>query len=109
MEEWTIHTGQQQACAIGLLPQVRSISEELGIAFLGVGFDPKWLYEDVPKMPKARCAIAPVLMCRSWIQGPAACLLPPIPPPAPAPHQPRPQPALLRRPAGRLCTLMPLR
>ncbi|EFN52704.1 hypothetical protein CHLNCDRAFT_26566 [Chlorella variabilis] len=39
------------------LYQVRSISEELGIAFLGVGFDPKWLYEDVPKMPKARYAI----------------------------------------------------
>lgn len=36
------------------LLQVRSICEELGIAFLGVGFDPKWRYEDVPRMPKAR-------------------------------------------------------
>ncbi|PRW21064.1 glutamate--cysteine chloroplastic isoform A [Chlorella sorokiniana] len=39
------------------LYQVRSISEEMGIAFLGVGFDPKWRYEDVPRMPKARYAI----------------------------------------------------
>ncbi|KAL4451418.1 hypothetical protein ABPG77_009490 [Micractinium sp. CCAP 211/92] len=39
------------------LYQVRSICEELGIAFLGVGFDPKWRYEDVPRMPKARYAI----------------------------------------------------
>ncbi len=37
--------------------QVRSISEEMGIAFLGVGFDPKWRYEDVPRMPKARCVL----------------------------------------------------
>lgn len=36
------------------LTQVRSISEELGIAFLGVGFDPKWRYEEVSMMPKAR-------------------------------------------------------
>ncbi|KAI3430867.1 hypothetical protein D9Q98_009276 [Chlorella vulgaris] len=39
------------------LYQVRSISEELGIAFLGVGFDPKWRYEEVSMMPKARYAI----------------------------------------------------
>lgn len=39
------------------LYQVRSVSEELGVAFLGAGFDPKWKYEDVPKMPKQRYAI----------------------------------------------------
>lgn len=39
------------------LYQVRSISEEMGIAFLGVGFDPKWKNEDVPRMPKARYGI----------------------------------------------------
>jgi hypothetical protein len=37
--------------------QVKSISEEMGIAFLGSGFDPKWRYEDVPRMPKSRYAI----------------------------------------------------
>ncbi len=36
--------------------QVKSISEEMGIAFLGTGFDPKWRFEDVPRMPKQRCA-----------------------------------------------------
>lgn len=39
------------------LYQVRSVSEELGVAFLGAGFDPKWRYEDVPAMPKARYGI----------------------------------------------------
>ena len=39
------------------LYQVRSVSEELGIGFLGAGFDPKWKYEDIPKMPKQRYAI----------------------------------------------------
>jgi glutamate--cysteine ligase len=39
------------------LYQVRSVSEELGVAFLGAGFDPKWKYDDVPKMPKERYAI----------------------------------------------------
>ena len=26
----------------------------MGIAFLGAGFDPKWRFEDVPRMPKQR-------------------------------------------------------
>lgn len=39
------------------LYQVRSISEELGIAFLGTGFDPKWRFEDVDRMPKQRYKI----------------------------------------------------
>ena len=39
------------------LYQVKSISEEIGVAFLGTGFDPKWRYEDVPCMPKERYAI----------------------------------------------------
>ena len=34
--------------------QVRSICEELDIAFLGLGFDPKWRLEEVPRMPKVR-------------------------------------------------------
>lgn len=38
-------------------PQVRSVAEELGLAFLGAGFDPKWSNADVPAMPKARYAI----------------------------------------------------
>ncbi len=38
-------------------PQVRSVAEELGLAFLGAGFDPKWSNADVPAMPKARYQI----------------------------------------------------
>ena len=32
--------------------QVKTIGEELGIGFLGVGFDPKWGFKDIPVMPK---------------------------------------------------------
>jgi glutamate--cysteine ligase len=36
------------------LYQVRSVCEELGIAFLGAGFDPKWRLDEIPRMPKER-------------------------------------------------------
>lgn len=36
------------------LYQVKTIGEELGIGFLGTGFDPKWAVEQVPIMPKNR-------------------------------------------------------
>lgn len=36
------------------LYQVKTIGEELGIGFLGVGFDPKWRIDDIPVMPKDR-------------------------------------------------------
>jgi glutamate--cysteine ligase len=39
------------------LKQVRSVSEPLGIAFLGMGFQPKWRREDMQWMPKARYRI----------------------------------------------------
>jgi len=39
------------------LRQVRSVSEPLGIAFLGMGFQPKWAREDMQWMPKARYRI----------------------------------------------------
>ena len=39
------------------LKQVRSVSEPLGIAFLGMGFHPKWRREDMQWMPKARYRI----------------------------------------------------
>jgi glutamate--cysteine ligase len=39
------------------LRQVRSVSEPLGIAFLGMGFQPKWSREDMQWMPKARYRI----------------------------------------------------
>ncbi len=39
------------------LKQVRQVSEPLGIAFLGMGFQPKWRQEDMEWMPKARYRI----------------------------------------------------
>lgn len=35
-------------CAPLSVPQSKTIGEELGIGFLGVGFDPKWRIEDIP-------------------------------------------------------------
>ena len=36
------------------LYQVSSIAEEIGVGFLGVGFQPKWRREDIHVMPKGR-------------------------------------------------------
>ena len=39
--------------------QIKTMAQELGIAFLTAGFDPKWPVKDVPIMPKNRyrCAV----------------------------------------------------
>ncbi|TXG50510.1 hypothetical protein EZV62_023034 [Acer yangbiense] len=39
------------------LYQVKAISEEMGIGFLGIGFQPKWGIKDIPMMPKGRYEI----------------------------------------------------
>jgi glutamate--cysteine ligase len=39
------------------LSQVKAIGGELGVGFLGMGFQPKWSREDTPWMPKARYQI----------------------------------------------------
>lgn len=39
------------------LYQVKSIAEEIGVGFLGLGFNPKWKVEDIPIMPKGRYKI----------------------------------------------------
>jgi len=39
------------------LREVRAIAEQLGLGFLGMGFQPKWRREDIPWMPKGRYAI----------------------------------------------------
>ncbi|WZZ77844.1 hypothetical protein YC2023_098416 [Brassica napus] len=36
------------------LYQVKAVAEEMGIGFLGMGFQPKWRREDIPMMPKGR-------------------------------------------------------
>jgi len=51
----TIH----QTCAevSNHLTEVKAIADELGVGFLGMGFQPKWRREDMPWMPKGRYAI----------------------------------------------------
>ncbi len=39
------------------LNQVRTVADELDIAFMGHGFQPKWRREDIPVMPKGRYEI----------------------------------------------------
>ena len=39
------------------LSQVTTVAAELGVGFLGVGFQPKWKLGDIPMMPKARYRI----------------------------------------------------
>ncbi|MEX2642698.1 MAG: glutamate--cysteine ligase [Acetobacterales bacterium] len=39
------------------LHQVKEVAGELGVAMVGVGFNPKWRREDVPWMPKGRYGI----------------------------------------------------
>jgi glutamate--cysteine ligase len=48
-----------QTCAetASHLREVKTVSEPLGIGFLGMGFQPKWRREDMPWMPKARYRI----------------------------------------------------
>ena len=39
------------------LAQVREVAGELGLGMIGLGFDPKWRLEDIPRMPKGRSEI----------------------------------------------------
>ena len=39
------------------LSQVREVAEELGLGMIGLGFEPKWRLEDMPRMPKQRSEI----------------------------------------------------
>jgi glutamate--cysteine ligase len=39
------------------LNQVRTVADEIDVAFMGVGFQPKWRREDMPMMPKGRYSI----------------------------------------------------
>jgi len=41
----------------GHLKEVKTVADELGLGFLGMGFQPKWRREDMPWMPKGRYKI----------------------------------------------------
>ena len=51
------------------LKQVRAISEPLGIAFLGMGFQPKWKRREMEWMPKARYRIMREYMNKTGTLG----------------------------------------
>ncbi|KAG9149242.1 hypothetical protein Leryth_003228, partial [Lithospermum erythrorhizon] len=40
-----------------LIWKVKAVAEEMGIGFLGIGFQPKWGIKDIPVMPKGRYEI----------------------------------------------------
>ena len=51
----TIH---QTCCEVnGHLAEVRSVAEDMGLGFLGMGFQPKWRRDEMPWMPKGRYKI----------------------------------------------------
>src|SRR5690606_16057151 len=51
----TIH---QTCCEVEChLHEVRSVADELGLGFLGMGFQPRWQRGDMPWMPKGRYKI----------------------------------------------------
>ncbi|NUS60510.1 MAG: glutamate--cysteine ligase, partial [Lysobacter sp.] len=41
----------------GHLAEVKAVASELGLGFLGVGFQPKWRRDEMPWMPKGRYKI----------------------------------------------------
>lgn len=44
---------------IVFLSQVKSVAEDLGLGFAGMGFDPKWPLEARPHMPKVSKRLKP--------------------------------------------------
>jgi glutamate--cysteine ligase len=51
----TIHDTCREV--MGHLEEVRSVADEMGIGFLGMGFQPKWRRDEMPWMPKGRYKI----------------------------------------------------
>ena len=48
----------QTCCEVdGHLVEVQAVADELGLGFLGMGFQPKWRREEMPWMPKGRYRI----------------------------------------------------
>ncbi|WP_421785786.1 glutamate--cysteine ligase [Hyphobacterium sp.] len=46
----------------GHLKEVKSVADEIGAGFLGLGFSPKWSLEDTPLMPKGRYGLMKAYM-----------------------------------------------
>jgi glutamate--cysteine ligase len=48
------HHYVEMAIDLGQFMQVKAVSEEIGVGFAGIGFQPKWPVDAIPIMPKAR-------------------------------------------------------
>jgi len=51
------------------LAQVKDVAEPLGIAMMGLGYNPKWRHEDIPMMPKSRYEIMAAYMQKVGTMG----------------------------------------
>jgi glutamate--cysteine ligase len=51
------------------LAQAKAVGDELGVSFLGLGYQPKWRYEDTPVMPKGRYGIMRAYMPKKGSLG----------------------------------------
>ena len=52
------------------LEQVKEVCQEIGAGMVGIGFNPKWRYEDMPWMPKGRYHIMRAYMPTRGALGP---------------------------------------
>lgn len=53
-----VATVHETCCEVSChLKEVRAVADELGLGFLGMGFQPKWKRDEMPWMPKGRYAI----------------------------------------------------
>lgn len=51
------------------LDQVKAVGRELGVAMMGMGFNPKWARDDIPWMPKGRYEIMREYMPKKGTMG----------------------------------------
>jgi glutamate--cysteine ligase len=51
------------------LDQVRQVADEVGVGFLGLGFQPKWRLDQIPVMPKGRYGIMRAYMPKRGRHG----------------------------------------
>jgi glutamate--cysteine ligase len=51
------------------LDQVKAVGRELGVAMMGMGFNPKWTRDDIPWMPKGRYKIMREYMPKKGTMG----------------------------------------
>jgi glutamate--cysteine ligase len=55
--------------AHGHLAEVKAVTEPAGLGMLGIGFNPKWRREDIPRMPKGRYGIMTAYMPKRGTLG----------------------------------------